>query len=54
MQVIDIADVLTDFERLVDEAAEGHAFVISVNGLPRFKVLPLEEQDFERLSEPGD
>jgi hypothetical protein len=51
MQILDIGDVLKDFDRLVDEAADGNAFVVSVYGVPRFKVLPLEEEDLERLIE---
>jgi antitoxin (DNA-binding transcriptional repressor) of toxin-antitoxin stability system len=38
MLVIDIEDVLADFDRLIEEAAQGESFAIAVEGAPLVKV----------------
>ena len=45
MRIIDIAEVLDNFEQLIEEAAQGHAFIIAVNGEPKVKVVPLDPND---------
>ncbi|HBN9860905.1 type II toxin-antitoxin system Phd/YefM family antitoxin [Pseudomonas aeruginosa] len=43
MKSFDIAEVEARFDELVDEAAQGEAFVITKAGVPLAKVLPLDE-----------
>jgi prevent-host-death family protein len=45
MQMIDIHEVLERFEKLVEEAAEGKAFIVSVNGVPKAKFVPVDDID---------
>jgi prevent-host-death family protein len=47
MRIIDIAEVLVNFEQLIEEAAQGHPFIIAVNGKPKVKVVPIASNDLE-------
>ncbi|WP_426016369.1 type II toxin-antitoxin system Phd/YefM family antitoxin [Brevundimonas sp. DWR2-3-1b1] len=42
MKMIDIEDARTHLSRLVDEAAEGEVFIITVNGEPMAKIEALD------------
>ena len=40
MKIIDIKDVEDDFDLLINQAAEGHSFIISIDGKPLVQVTP--------------
>ena len=42
MRMIDIEEAKRHLSRLVEEAARGEAFIITRNGKPMAKVVPLE------------
>jgi antitoxin (DNA-binding transcriptional repressor) of toxin-antitoxin stability system len=44
MKVIDIEQVVADFDRLVERAAAGEAFVISKDGAPLVVVRPVSRR----------
>jgi len=45
MLTVNIHEAKTHLSRLVDQAAEGEAFIIAKAGKPMVKVLPLDSQD---------
>jgi len=45
MQTFNIHEAKTNLSRLVEEAAQGNAFIIAKAGKPMVKVLPLSEVD---------
>jgi prevent-host-death family protein len=45
MKMIDIEDARTHLSRLVDEAAEGEVFIITVNGEPMAKIEALDASE---------
>ncbi len=45
MQTINIHEAKTHLSRLVEEAAEGKAFIIAKAGKPMVKVIPLSTED---------
>ncbi len=43
MRILDIEDVRKNFENLIEEAANGNPFIISVKGKSKVMVLPIDE-----------
>ncbi|RWX76821.1 type II toxin-antitoxin system Phd/YefM family antitoxin [Neorhizobium lilium] len=48
MKTVNIHEAKTHLSRLVEEAANGEAFVIAKAGKPMVKVVPLEEAPLEK------
>jgi prevent-host-death family protein len=53
MHNVNIHEAKTHLSRLVDQAAEGEAFVIAKAGKPLVKVVPLEDSDIGTASRIG-
>ena len=53
MRTVNIHDATTQLSRLVDKAATGEAFVISKNGKPMVKVMPLTGTENATLKRLG-
>jgi prevent-host-death family protein len=53
MQTINIHKAKTHLSRLVEEAAQGKAFIIAKAGKPMVKVSPLEVDDYHRVKRIG-
>ncbi len=45
MRTVNIHDAKTQLSRLVDQAAQGHPFIIAKAGKPMVKVIPLDDRD---------
>ena len=45
MRTVNIHDAKTHLSQLVDQAADGEAFIIAKAGKPMVKVMPLGEED---------
>lgn len=41
MRVIEIHEVIANFERLIEEAAQGNPFIIAVDGVQKIQVIPI-------------
>jgi antitoxin (DNA-binding transcriptional repressor) of toxin-antitoxin stability system len=54
VRTIEIAAVLEDFERLIEEAAQGNGFIISVDGVPKVKVVAYDPAVEEERNEPAE
>jgi hypothetical protein len=50
MRTIDINEALGRFEELVEEAAAGNPFIVSVNGVSKVRFEPLESLDENGLT----
>jgi antitoxin (DNA-binding transcriptional repressor) of toxin-antitoxin stability system len=50
MRIIDIEEVRANLEELIDELKPGEWFAISVDGVPKVKVVALTPEEIERLS----
>lgn len=49
MREIDTNEVQERFEDLIEEAANGNSFIITVNGVPKAKVTPVNESILKEL-----
>jgi antitoxin (DNA-binding transcriptional repressor) of toxin-antitoxin stability system len=41
MRIIEIHEVIANFERFVEEAAQGNPFIIAVDGVQKVQVIPI-------------
>jgi len=53
MDTINLHDAKTHLSRLVEEAAEGKAFIIAKAGKPMVKVTPLSQEDVKGTGRLG-
>ncbi len=53
MQTINIHEAKTHLSRLVEEAAQGNAFIIAKAGKPMVKVLPLSAEELKGVEKLG-
>ena len=53
MQTINIHEAKTHLSRLVEEAAQGNAFIIAKSGKPMVKVSPLSPEDLKGAEKLG-
>lgn len=53
MQTINIHEAKTHLSRLVEEAAQGNAFIIAKAGKPMVKVCPLTVEEYPGVSRLG-
>ena len=53
MQTINIHEAKTQLSRLVEEAAQGNAFIIAKAGKPMVKVLPLSAEELKGVEKLG-
>jgi antitoxin (DNA-binding transcriptional repressor) of toxin-antitoxin stability system len=49
MRVIDIHEVLANFEQLIEDAARGNPFIIAVNGVQKVQVIPIPQKPKEKM-----
>jgi antitoxin (DNA-binding transcriptional repressor) of toxin-antitoxin stability system len=50
MRTIDIEEVRSNLEALIDELEPGEWFAISVGGIPRVKVIAIKQDEFKQLT----
>ena len=50
MRVIEIHEVLANFEQLIEEAAQGNPFIISVDGVQMVQVIPISSKSNVKLT----
>jgi prevent-host-death family protein len=53
MKTVNIHEAKTNLSRLVEEAAQGSAFIIAKSGKPMVKVLPLSEGESKGVERLG-
>jgi prevent-host-death family protein len=53
MQTINIHEAKTHLSRLVEEAAQGNAFIIAKAGKPMVKVIPLAAEESKEVNRLG-
>ena len=49
MRVIEIHEVLANFEQLIEEAARGNPFIIAVDGVQKVQVIPIPLKPKEKM-----
>lgn len=53
MRTFNIHEAKTHLSRLVEDAAQGNAFIIAKAGKPLVKVSPLTDEDYPKVSRLG-